>query len=222
MVVVQKLRAPALEGTLSYLRLLIIGAVIGLIACGSGSEALPTLAPATFTPIPATATPAIDDAATVGSLAGAAFDAFSCDGVLERPGLRVTLNTRPVTGAVQAETTGLVSACTANYSALSGNGPSLTVGLFNFTNTTLATAHMGIVNRDMAASGLSVSPSSEGDRTELFIFSDLGGIGQMIIIKLGTVVVSVHNGPTATEAAVWPADVLRATAIDLAQRLNAQ
>ena len=153
----QKLRAPALEGTLSYLRLLIIGAVIGLIACGSGSEALPTLAPATFTPIPATATPAIDDPATVGSLAGAVFDAFSCDGVLQRPGLRFNLNTRPVTGAVQAETTGLVSACTANYSALNGNGPSLTVGLFNFTNTTAATTHMGIVNRDMAGSGLSVS-----------------------------------------------------------------
>jgi hypothetical protein len=222
MVVVQKLRAPTLEGTLSYLRLLIVGAVIGVIACGSGSEALPTLAPATFTPIPATASPAIDDAVTAGSLAGAAFDAFSCEGVLQRPGLGVALNTRPVTGAVQAETTGLASACTASYSAANGNGPSLTVGLFNFTSAITAAAHMGIVNRDMAASGISVSPSSEGDRTELFIFADLGGIGQMIIIKFGTVVASVHNGPTATEAAVWPSDVLRATAIDLAQRLNAQ
>jgi len=218
----QKLRAPALEGTLSYLRLLIVGAVVGVIACGSGTEPLPTLAPPTSTPIPATARPVIDDAAIVGSLAGAAFDAFSCAGVLQRPGLGVDLNTRSVTAAVQAGTTGLASACTANYSPTNGNGPSLTVGLFNFTSTTFATAHMGIVNRDMAASGLAVSPSSEGDRTELFIFADLGGIGQMIIIKLGTVVASVHNGPTATEAAVWPSDVLRATAIDLAQRLNAQ
>jgi hypothetical protein len=81
---------------------------------------------------------------------------------------------------------------------------------------------MKMTSDGMAESGLPVQRAVDGDRTEVEIVVNQGGIDEMILVKHSTALASVHNGPTSDEASQWPSDVLRATALDLAAQLNSR
>ncbi len=199
-----------------YLKLLIVLVATVSVACGSNSEEAGPVSTVVMAASPEPAKPS-----TVGSLAGAGLDPVTCEGALAQPEPGFTLDTHSPIASPNEPESNIVSLCTAGYTGPGQPGAFLTVGVIMLTDEASAVSHYELVRVGFVEAGLPYEDVEYGARDLIFSEINQEGLGRIYTLREGAAVISVHTGPTLAVTSMWPAEVMLATANDLAARLNA-
>jgi hypothetical protein len=107
--------------------------------------------------------------------------------------------------------------CLAIYSS-DAHDSSLTVALITMNSTDAAIAHYSILEGSLADSGVDYFEQNNRDRDLPTATLDLDGMGAMVVLRMGSNLISLQNGPTS-ELSQWSTDFMIDLADSLLERL---
>ena len=141
----------------------------------------------------------------------------SCEGVLQPAKYPFELETSTATDSAKSDNPAINTMCLASYSS-DAHESSLTVALITMNSADAAIAHYGIFEGSFADSGIDYSEQNSRDRDLIIATVDLDGMGAMVILRVGSNLVSLHNGPTSDNPQ-WPTDLMLDLADSILERL---
>lgn len=141
----------------------------------------------------------------------------SWEGVLSPAEYPFELETRTATDSAKSDNPAINTMCLAIYSS-DAHDSSLTVALITMNSTDAAIAHYGIPEGSLADSGVDYFEQNNRDRDLPIATLDLDGMGAMVVLRMGSNLISLQNGPTS-ELSQWSTDFMIDLADSLLERL---
>ncbi len=122
----------------------------------------------------------------------------SCQNVLPHPSEPFELKTLSATDGAKADNPSINTMCTAWYVS-DLNEHSVSVALIAMNNDEAATAHYELLHNEFSQGGIEYDEQRSGSQDLLTATIDQGGIGAMVVVRIGPNLISVHNGPTSDQ-----------------------
>lgn len=122
----------------------------------------------------------------------------SCDNVLPNPPEPLELKTRSATDYAKADNPAINTMCMAWYVA-DPDQDFVSVAVIAMNADDAAIAHYAVVHGEFESSGVEIREQKGRDRDWMTAEINQGGIGEMAIVRIGSNLVSVHNGPTSDQ-----------------------
>ena len=127
------------------------------------------------------------------------------------------LRTHSATDPASADNPAITAACTTWYTS-DTNDNSLSVAVFTMDTEDAALDHYDIVRDSLDEGGISFDEQHSRNRDWLTATADQGGIGTMVVVRVGSNFVSVHNGPSSSESP-WQTELMLELAYSVIERL---
>jgi hypothetical protein len=121
------------------------------------------------------------------------------DNVLPKPAEPLELRTRSATDAAKADNPAINTMCMAWYIG-SPDEDFVSVGVLVMNSDDAAIAHYEVLHGEFENGGVEIREQKGRDRDWMTAEFNQGGIGEMAIVRIGSNLVSVHNGPTSDQA----------------------
>jgi hypothetical protein len=137
----------------------------------------------------------------------------NCENALPRPEEPFELQTRTATDSAMVGNPAITAMCIAWYTS-DTNENFVSTSLITMDSEEAAMAHYEVLQSQFAEGGVEYDEQRSEHTDRLTATADLGGVGTMVIIRVGPNLVSVHNGPTSDQSE-WTTDWM----LDLADRL---
>ncbi len=141
----------------------------------------------------------------------------SWEGVLSPAEYPFELEIRTATDCAKSDNPAINTMCLAIYSS-DAHDSSLTVALITMNSTDAAIAHYSIPEGSLADSGVDYFEQNNRDRDLPIATLDLDGMGAMVVLRMGSNLTSLQNGPTS-ELSQWSTDFMIDLADSLLERL---
>jgi len=141
----------------------------------------------------------------------------SWEGVLSPAEYPFELETRTATDSAKSDNPAINTMCLAIYNS-DAHDSSLTVALITMNCTDAAIAHYSIFEGSLADSGVDYFEQNNRDRDLPTATLDLDGMGAMVVLRMGSNLISLQNGPTS-ELSQWSTDFMIDLADSLLERL---
>ena len=151
-------------------------------------------------------------------ITGTPINPDTCEGVLDPAPESFELETRSASEAAMADNPAILSMCTATYSSATGEN-FLSVTVVTMNSADAAADHYDIVQSSVAGSGAPFDEKRTGESDFLTVIADQGGIGTIIVLRIGRNMVQVHNGPSS-EQSPWQTDLMIELADSVIERLH--
>jgi hypothetical protein len=151
-----------------------------------------------------------------GLVSGGFVNPDSCDNVLPPPTEPTELKTHSATDTAKADNPAIKTMCLAWYAGAPGS-ESVSVGLIVMYEDEDAIDHYALLKSEFADQGITFDEHASGDRDWLTAAIDQEGLGTMVIIRIGSKLLSVHNGPTSDQP-VWDTNWM----LDMAEQVLEQ
>jgi hypothetical protein len=142
----------------------------------------------------------------------------SCDNVLPKPAEPLELRTRSATDAAKADNPAINTMCMAWYIG-SPDEDFVSVGVLVMNSDDAAIAHYEVLHGEFENGGVEIREQKGRDRDWMTAEFNQGGIGEMAIVRIGSNLVSVHNGPTSDQAE-WNSRWIHDLADSVAEQLG--
>ena len=153
----------------------------------------------------------------IGPTSSGVLNPDSCEGVLGPAPESFELKTRSATDTASADNPAVAAMCLAYYTSDTSDS-SLSVALIVMNSTEAALDHWDILQGSFADSGIEYVEERGPDRDLITATLDVDGMGTMIALRIGSNLVSIHNGPTS-ELSLWQEDLMIELAHSLLERL---
>ena len=141
-----------------------------------------------------------------GLFTGTPINPDTCEGVLDPAPESFELETRSASEAAMADNPAILSMCTAIYSSATDEN-FLTVAVVTMNSTDAALAQYEVVRGDLADNGALFFEQRDLDRDLLAANVNHSGIGVIVVLRSGSSLVSIHNGPSS-EQSLWQTDLM--------------
>lgn len=142
----------------------------------------------------------------------------SCENALPPAREPFELKTRSATDSASADNPAITAMCTAWYVS-DVDEHSVSVAVITMNSDEAASAHYELLQSQFVDSGVKFDEQRSRNRDWLTATVDQGGIGAMAIVRVGSNLVSVHNGPTSDQPQ-WNIDWMLDLADSTVERLN--
>lgn len=140
-----------------------------------------------------------------------------CAGVLYEAQKPYELETETSTRIVQADNPTITSMCTATYQNYT-DGNSLSLGIVTLISDEEAIDRYNNIRFSFDVNDISYDALSSEDGDRLTGTVDDDQIGEIIILRIGSTVVTVNNGPVGSRSP-WTSEFMRETAYSVFERL---
>jgi len=151
-------------------------------------------------------------------LADGVINPDSCENVLAHPAEPFELKTHSATDPAKADNPNLNTMCTAWYSS-DIHEHSVSIALIAMNGDEASIAHYELLQSEFDQGGIKFDEERSGDQDWLTAKIDQGGIGEMVVLRIGANLVSVHNGPTSDQKA-WNAQWMLEIAHSTLERIG--
>jgi hypothetical protein len=131
-------------------------------------------------------------------LADGTINPDSCENVLPHPSEPFELKTLSATDSAKSDNSNINTMCIAGYSS-DIHEHAVSVALVTMNSDEAAIAHYELLQGEFAQGGIKFDEQRSDDRDWLTATIDQGGIGAMAIVRVGSDLISVHNGPTSDQ-----------------------
>ncbi len=122
----------------------------------------------------------------------------TCDNALPPPHESLELRTRSTTDVAKADNPAIITMCTAWYAGPRGQN-FVSIALIAMNSNEAANTHYELLRSQFSDGGVAFDEQSSRNRDWLTAIVDQGGIGAMAIVRIGSNLASVHNGPTSDQ-----------------------
>jgi hypothetical protein len=123
----------------------------------------------------------------------------SCDNVLPKPAAPLELKTFSATDAAKTDNPAVNTMCMAWYVG-SPDEDFVSVVIVTMDSDDAAIAHYAVLRDEFENGDVEIREQKGRDRDWMAVILDQAGIGEMTIVRIGSNLVSVHNGPTSDQA----------------------
>jgi hypothetical protein len=142
----------------------------------------------------------------------------SCDNVLPQPTAPLVLRTRSATDTAKADNPAINTMCMAWY-VDNPDEDFVSVVVLAMNSDDAAIAHYAVLHGEFENGGMEIREQKGRDRDWMAVEINQGGIGEMAIVRIGSNLVSVHNGPTSDQAE-WDSRWIHDLADSVAEQLG--
>lgn len=142
----------------------------------------------------------------------------SCDNVLPNPSEPLELRTRSATDTAKVDNPAINTMCMAWYVG-DADQDFVSVVILAMNSDDAAVAHYAVLHGEFENGGVEIREQKGRDRDWMAAVIDQGGIGEMAIVRIGSNLVSVHNGPTSDQAE-WNSRWIHDLADSVAEQLG--
>jgi len=123
----------------------------------------------------------------------------SCDNVLPQPTAPLVLRTRSATDAAKVDNPAINTMCMAWY-VDNPDEDFVSVVILRMNSDDAAIAHYAVLHGEFENGGMEIREQKGRSRDWMAVVINQGGIGEMAIVRIGSNLVSVHNGPTSDQS----------------------
>lgn len=137
----------------------------------------------------------------------------SCENVLPPAPEPFEIKTHSATDSAKADNSAVKTMCTAWY-ASDLNEHSVSVALILMSDVEAAADHYDVLRSQFSQGGIEFEEQLDRTGGWLTATIDQGGIGSMVVLRIGENLVSVHNGPTSDQKewdSRWMLDLAHST-----------
>jgi hypothetical protein len=151
-------------------------------------------------------------------LASGVINPDSCANVLPPASEPFEIKTRSATDSAKSDNPAVITMCTPWYVS-DLNEHSASVALITMNSDESAMAHYELLQNEFSQGGIKFDEQRSGNQDSLTATIDQGGIGAMAVVRIGSDLISVHNGPTSDQKE-WNINWMLEIAHDTLDRLQ--